>query len=83
MIEMGTKPEVKPNPILEQLDELIRSLEEYRNEVKWAEKADKEIPQNVPAEHHEEWRQRCEVAKQRLVELEKEVKEKAKALQLL
>jgi len=74
--------EVKAKPSLEQLDELIRLLEEYRNEVKWAERADKEIPRNVPAEHHEEWRKRCEIGKQRLPELESKVKEKVKQLGL-
>jgi len=42
-----------------ELEELARLLEELRNEIDWAERADKPLPPDLARGNEEAWRARC------------------------
>jgi len=64
---------------LEKIDELILKLEELRNEIKWAERANKPVPKNC-GDPPEVWKSRCDKGKRRLPTLKREVKAKIKEI---
>jgi len=52
-----------------ELEELTRLLEELRNEIDWAERADQPLPPDLAKGNEDAWRARCEEGKVKAPEL--------------
>jgi len=52
-----------------EIEELARLLEELRNEIDWAERADEPLPPDLAEGNEDEWRARCEEGKVKAPEL--------------
>jgi len=58
----------------DELEELVELLRELRNEIDWAEKADKPLPPDLAEGTEDEWRARSEEGKRKAPELLTKVK---------
>jgi len=52
-----------------EIEQLSHLFEELRNEIDWAERADKPLPPNLAKGNEEAWRARCEEGKRKAPEL--------------
>jgi len=53
----------------DELEELVELLRELRNEIDWAERADKPLPAGLAEGTEDEWRARCEEGEVKAPEL--------------
>jgi len=58
-----------------ELEELVALLEELRNEIDWAERADQPLPADLARGNEEAWRARCDEGKRKVPELLTKAKE--------
>jgi len=58
-----------------ELEELSRLLDELRNEIDWAERADQPLPDDLAEGTEEAWRARCDEGKRKVPELLVKAKE--------
>jgi len=58
-----------------EIEELVRLLEELRNEIDWAERADQPLPTDLAEGTEDAWRARCEEGKVKALELLAKAKE--------